>query len=119
MAALKLADVRDKKKASGGPYKGLNYQDIVRSKIKDKKPFTIGDKDNANKVYGMSFQQNSNQFILSYAASKTSKKISGSKPITQFFKDDTDKITNHQNKYKQWEPNGGIVDFLTLGKIDA
>jgi hypothetical protein len=88
MAALKLADVRDKKKASGGPYKGLNYQDIVRSKIKDKKPFTIGDKDNANKVYGMSFQQNSNQFILSYAASKTSKKISGSKPITQFFKDE-------------------------------
>tara|TARA_B100001094_G_scaffold111697_1_gene107531 strand:- start:944 stop:1192 length:249 start_codon:yes stop_codon:yes gene_type:complete len=43
----------------------------------------------------------------------------GSIIVENFFKDDTDKITNHQNKYKQWEPNGGIVDFLTLGKIDA
>ena len=43
----------------------------------------------------------------------------GSIIVENFFKDDTDKITNHQNKHKQWEPNGGIVDFLTLGKIDA
>jgi|TARA_B110000444_G_C18799847_1_gene576848 hypothetical protein len=88
MAALKLADVRDKKKASGGPYKGLNYQDIVRSKIKDKKPFIVGAKNNTNIVYGVSFQQQGTQFVLSYATSKTAKKPTGSKPITQFFKDE-------------------------------
>ena len=43
----------------------------------------------------------------------------GSIIVENFFKDDTDKITNHQNKHKQWEPNGGIVEFLTLGKVKA
>ena len=33
------------------------------------------------------------------------------------FEDDAKKVCDHQNKYKQWEPNGGIVKFLTLGKI--
>tara|TARA_Y200000002_G_scaffold186664_1_gene154103 strand:- start:1717 stop:1962 length:246 start_codon:yes stop_codon:yes gene_type:complete len=46
-------------------------------------------------------------------------KPTGSIICENFFKQDTDKITKHQNKYRQWEPNGGIVSFLTLGKIDA
>jgi len=45
-------------------------------------------------------------------------KPTGSIICENFFREDTDKITKHQNKYRQWEPNGGIVKFLTLGKID-
>tara|TARA_B100000941_G_scaffold45648_1_gene28380 strand:+ start:442 stop:684 length:243 start_codon:yes stop_codon:yes gene_type:complete len=33
------------------------------------------------------------------------------------FEDDAKKVCDFQNKHKQWEPNGGIVKFLTLGKI--
>ena len=33
------------------------------------------------------------------------------------FEDEAQKVCDHQNKYKQWETNGGIVKFLTLGKI--
>ena len=33
------------------------------------------------------------------------------------FEDDAKKICDFQNKHKQWETNGGIVKFLTLGKI--
>ena len=87
MAALKGPDVANKKKASGGIYQGKNYQDIVRLKIADKRPFVIGSKDGSNKVYGLSFTKEGNRFILTYTNSKTSKKATGNKPITQFFKD--------------------------------
>ena len=43
----------------------------------------------------------------------------GSIICENFFKEDTDKITKHQNKHKQWEPNGGVVKFLTIGNINA
>ena len=33
------------------------------------------------------------------------------------FEDEAKKVCDHQNKYKQWESNGGIVKYLTLGKI--
>ena len=33
------------------------------------------------------------------------------------FEDDAKKLCDFHNKYRQWEPNGGIVKFLTLGKI--
>jgi len=33
------------------------------------------------------------------------------------FEDDAQKVCDLQNKYKQWEPNGGVVNFLTYGKI--
>jgi len=33
------------------------------------------------------------------------------------FEDEAQKVCDHQNKYKQWEPNGGVVKYLTLGKI--
>ena len=33
------------------------------------------------------------------------------------FEDDAKNICDFHNKHKQWEPNGGIVKFLTLGKI--
>ena len=45
-------------------------------------------------------------------------KPTGSIICENFFREDVDKITKHQNKYRQWEPNGGTVKFLTLGKID-
>ena len=44
-------------------------------------------------------------------------KPTGSIICEHFFKEDTDKITKHQNKHRQWEPNGGVVKFLTLGNI--
>ena len=33
------------------------------------------------------------------------------------FEDDAKNICDFHNKHKQWETNGGIVKFLTLGKI--
>ena len=33
------------------------------------------------------------------------------------FEDEAQKVCEHQNKYKQWENQGGIVKHLTLGKI--
>ena len=33
------------------------------------------------------------------------------------FEDEAQRVCDHKNKYKQWETNGGIVKFLTLGKI--
>ena len=44
-------------------------------------------------------------------------KPTGSIICENFFREDVDKITKHQNKHKQWEPQGGIVGHLTLGKI--
>ena len=46
-------------------------------------------------------------------------KPTGSILCENFFKEDTDTITKHQNKHKQWEPNGGVVKFLTIGNINA
>ena len=45
-------------------------------------------------------------------------KPTGSIICESFFREDVDKITKHQNKHRQWEPNGGIVKFLTLGNIN-
>jgi|TARA_R110000782_G_scaffold259900_1_gene350954 hypothetical protein len=44
-------------------------------------------------------------------------KPTGSIICEHFFKEDADSVTKHQNKHRQWEPNGGIVEFLTLGNI--
>ena len=33
------------------------------------------------------------------------------------FEDEAQKVCDHQNKYKQWENQGGVVKHLTLGKI--
>ena len=33
------------------------------------------------------------------------------------FEDDAQKVCDLQNKYKQWENQGGVVKHLTLGKI--
>ena len=41
----------------------------------------------------------------------------GSILCENFFKEDTDAITKHQNKHKQWIHSNGIVKFLTMGKI--
>ena len=41
----------------------------------------------------------------------------GSIIAEEVFEDQAKKIAAFQNKHKQWETNGGIVKFLTLGKI--
>jgi hypothetical protein len=33
------------------------------------------------------------------------------------FEDKARELAAFQNKHKQWVPNGGIVKFLTMGKI--
>jgi len=33
------------------------------------------------------------------------------------FEDEVQAVCDHQNKHKQWENQGGVVKFLTLGKI--
>mgnify|MGYP001250197098 FL=1 len=33
------------------------------------------------------------------------------------FEDEAQKVCDHQNKYRQWENQGGVVKHLTLGKI--
>ena len=33
------------------------------------------------------------------------------------FEDEAQKVCDHQNKYKQWENQGGAVKHLTQGKI--
>ena len=33
------------------------------------------------------------------------------------FEDEAQKVCDHQNKYKQWANQGGVVKYLTLGKI--
>ena len=33
------------------------------------------------------------------------------------FEDEAQKVCDHQNKYKQWENQGGVVKHLKLGKI--
>ena len=44
-------------------------------------------------------------------------KPTGSIIAEEVFEDQAKKIASFQNKHKQWETNGGIVKFLTLGKI--
>ena len=34
------------------------------------------------------------------------------------FEDEAQKVCDHQNKYKQWENQGGVVKHLTLGKYN-
>jgi len=41
----------------------------------------------------------------------------GSILLTSAFEEDAKKITDFQNKHKQWVHNGGVVKFLTEGKI--
>ena len=44
-------------------------------------------------------------------------KPTGSIIAEEVFEDKAKYVADFQNKHKQWEPNGGIVKFLTLGKI--
>ena len=37
--------------------------------------------------------------------------------VSSAFEEDAKKITDFQNKHKQWVHNGGVVKFLTEGKI--
>ena len=41
----------------------------------------------------------------------------GSILVSSSFEEDAKKITDFQNKHKQWVHNGGVVKFLTQGKI--
>ena len=44
-------------------------------------------------------------------------KPTGSIVCESAFESDAKKVCSLQNKYKQWENQGGVVDFLTYGKI--
>ena len=41
----------------------------------------------------------------------------GSIIAEEFFEDNAHAVVDFQNKHKQWAPQGGIVEHLTLGKI--
>ena len=41
----------------------------------------------------------------------------GSILVSSAFEEDAKKIADFQNKHKQWVHNGGVVKFLTEGKI--
>jgi hypothetical protein len=89
MAGLALKDFKSKKKASSGPYKGVDYEQIVKNKIKDKSPFIIGKQSTGTKVWGLSSvkDKKTGKVTLFYAKTKTAKKSADNKLITQFFKD--------------------------------
>ena len=44
-------------------------------------------------------------------------KPTGSIIAEEVFEDKAKQVAAFQNKHKQWEPQGGIVEHLTLGKI--
>ena len=87
MGALAPKRFKDKYLASGGLYKGLDYETIANKKIKDKRPFTLGTKDTGQKVYGLRLIRDKDKFTLDYTNSKTSTKSTGQKSIGGFFKD--------------------------------
>jgi len=41
----------------------------------------------------------------------------GSIIAEEIFEDKAQAVVDFQNKHKQWAPQGGIVEHLTLGKI--
>ena len=41
----------------------------------------------------------------------------GSIIAEEIFEDKAQSVVDFQNKHKEWAPQGGIVDHLTLGKI--
>mgnify|MGYP000002572053 FL=1 len=41
----------------------------------------------------------------------------GSIITEEIFEDKAHKVADHQNKYKQWANQGGVVKHLTMGKI--
>ena len=41
----------------------------------------------------------------------------GSIITEEIFEDKAQSVADHQNKYKQWANQGGVVKHLTLGKI--
>ena len=43
----------------------------------------------------------------------------GSIIAEEVFEDKAKQVAAFQNKHKQWEPNGGVVKFLTIGNINA
>ena len=66
MAGLQAIHFKQKKKSSGGPYKGQDYVQIALAKIRDKSQFTIGSKEGTNKVYGISLDEINGKFFLTY-----------------------------------------------------
>ena len=87
MGALSPKRFREKYKASGGLYKGQDYETIALNKIKDKRPFILGSKDTGTKVYGLRLLRDKDNFLLDYTNSKSSTKSTGKKSVGGFFKD--------------------------------
>jgi len=70
------------KNASNGPYSNKSRDEIFELKIKDKKPFIIGENKNGIKVTGISYEKKSREFTYQ-DASKNVKTV----PYTKVFKD--------------------------------
>ena len=74
------------KSATQGDYAGQTRKQIVESKIKDKKPFIIGETESAPKVYGISLDKTKFPYILTYTK-KLGNDAEGTYPVTKIFKD--------------------------------
>jgi len=74
------------KSATQGNYAGQTRTQIVESKIKDKKPFIIGETESAPKVYGISLDKTKFPYILTYTK-KLGNDAEGTYPVTKIFKD--------------------------------
>ena len=72
--------------ATQGDYAGQTRKQIVESKIKDKKPFIIGETESAPKVYGISLDKTKFPYILTYTK-KLGNDAEGTYPVTKIFKD--------------------------------
>lgn len=82
MAALSSSDF--KKSASGGAYAGESRHKIFSLKIKDKKPFILGETKNGKQIFGVAYSEKTG--ILSYKETPTAKEIKEVKN-TKVFKD--------------------------------
>ena len=74
------------KSASQGDYSGQTRTQIVESKIKDKKPFIVGESDGGKKIYGISVDKSKFPYKLTYSK-KFGQNAEGAYPITKLFKD--------------------------------
>ena len=73
------------KSASAGDYSGQTRTQIVESKIKDKKPFIVGDTDGGKKIYGISVDKKW-PYKLTYSK-RFGTDAEGVYTITKIFKD--------------------------------
>lgn len=88
MGQLSATRFRDKYTASGGPYKGKDYESIFECKVKDKKEFILGQNANGRKVYGLKLvKDQKDKYTIVYSNSKSGRTETGRDLVSKFFKD--------------------------------